>query len=112
MLEVFANDQVKAKLATGSVASSGCISDNILFALVTFSLYQPTALLFSINAKFASSITDCTKYFSVSIEPSLTSIPASFAACFTLSCNSILNCLLVGNGLLLAKSKLFSNLLT
>ena len=36
MLEVLANAQVNAKLATGSVASSGCISDNILFALVTF----------------------------------------------------------------------------
>ena len=94
---MLANDQVNAKLATGSVSNSGCILAKILFALVTFSLYQPTALLFSINAYLASAIIVSTKYFSVSIDASLTSIPASFAACLTLSCNSILNCLLVDN---------------
>ena len=55
--------------------------------------------------KFASSITDCTKYFSVSTEESETSTLAFLASLLTRTCISNLKSLLVANGLLAVKSK-------
>ena len=105
-----ANAQVKAKFDAVSVVNSGCIFANNALAFVTFSLYQPIAFGFSINAYCASANNVCTRYFSTSTVGCDKSIPAFFASFNTRFCISILKSRLVAKGLLLAKLK-FSTIL-
>ena len=105
-----ANAQVKAKFDAVSVVNSGCTFANNALAFVTFSLYQPMAFGFSINAYFASANNVCTKYFYTSTVGLDKSTPAFLASFKTRFCISILKSRLVANGLLFAKSK-FSTIL-
>ena len=99
-----------ANLACGSVAISGWISDTRRSALVTFSLYQPTALALVRSAVRPSAKARRTRYCSVPWVNSSSLTLAALAAATTRAWMASLKSRLLGNERVAANSNADSTL--